>query len=50
MTVLVRRYRVKGGTNDVSLDIYPRVRKKMIFSPPYFCFDNKYVALFVLLP
>ena len=49
MTIPVRIYCVKGGTNDVSLDIYPQMRKKVVFSPPHFFFDYKNVALFVLV-
>ena len=48
MTVLVRPYRAKGGTNDVSLDVYPKMRMKVVFSPPHSFFDYKSVALFVL--
>ena len=48
MTVPVRPYRVKGGTNNVSLDVCPRMRKKVVFSHPHFLFDYKNVALFVL--
>ena len=48
MTVPVRPYRVKGGTNDVSLDMYPKMRKKVVFSPPHFFFDYKSVAVLVL--
>ena len=48
MTVLVKPYRAKGGTNDVSLDICPRMRKKVVFSPPHFFFDYKSMALSVL--
>ena len=48
MPVLVRPYRVKGGTNHVNLDVYLKMRKKVIFSPPHFFFDYKNVALFVL--
>ena len=44
----VRRYRVKGGTNDVSLNVYPKMRKKVVFSPPRFSFGYKNVVLFVL--
>ena len=47
MTVPVRTYMVKGRTNDVSLDIYTRMRKKMVFFPPHFFFDYKNVAPFV---
>ena len=36
MSVPVRPYRVKGGTNDVSLDVYPRMMKKVVFSPTQF--------------
>ena len=48
MTVLVRPYRVKGGTNDVSLDVYPKMRKKVVLSPPHLFFDYKNVDFFVL--
>lgn len=48
MTVPVRPQRVKGGTNDVSLDIYPNVRKEVVYSPPHCFLDYKNVALFVL--
>ena len=41
MTVPVEPYRVKGETNDVSLDVYPKMRKKVVFSPPYFFLDYK---------
>ena len=34
LTVPVRPHRVKGGTNDVSLDVYLKMRKKVAFSPP----------------
>ena len=47
MTFPVRPYRVKGGTNEVSLDIYPRMRK-VIFFPVHFFLDNKNIALLVL--
>lgn len=47
MTAPVRPYRVKGGPNDVSLDIYPNVRKKVVY-PPHFFLDYTNVALFVL--
>ena len=46
MTVLVRPYWVRGGTNDVSLDICPRMKKKMVFSFSYFFFDLKNMVLF----
>ena len=36
MTVPVKSYRAKGGTNDVSLDICPMMRKQVIFSLPLF--------------
>ena len=48
MTVPARPYRVKGRTNDVSLGIYSKMRKKVVFSPPHFCFDYKNEALFVV--
>ena len=32
-TVPVRPYRLKGGTNDVSLDAYLKMRNKTVFSP-----------------
>ena len=48
MTVLGRPYRAKGGTNDINLAIYPRMRKKVVFSPPHFFFHYKNVGLFVL--
>lgn len=41
MAVLVKPYQVKGGTNDVSLGVYSRRRKKAVFSPEYFLFDCK---------
>ena len=47
MTVPVKPYRVKGGTNDVNLAVYPRMRKKVVFSLPHFFFGYKIVALFV---
>ena len=47
MIVPVRPYRVKGGTTDVSLNVYPRMRK-VVFFPPQFFFDYKNVVLFVL--
>lgn len=46
MTVLVTPY--KGGTNDASLVIYPKMRKKWPSPLPIFFFDYKNVALFVL--
>ena len=30
------------------IDIYPRMRKKVVLFPPYFFFDYKNLALFVL--
>ena len=48
MTVSVKPYRVKGGTNHVKLDIYPKMKKKVLFSPLHHFFDYKKVALFVL--
>ena len=36
MTVPVESYRAKGGTNDISLDICPVMRKKVILSLPLF--------------
>ena len=48
MTVLVKSSRAKGGTNDVGLDVYSKVRKKVAFFPPCFFFDYKNVALFIL--
>lgn len=47
MTVPVRLYWVKGGTYDVSFDVYPKMRKKMIVSPHLF-FNYKNVTLFIL--
>lgn len=44
-TVLVKPQRVKGGTKDVGLDIYPKTKKKEVFSPPHFFFDHKNAAL-----
>ena len=32
MTIPIRPYRVKGGTSDLSLDVYPKLRKKVVFS------------------
>lgn len=40
MAVLFRLYRIKGGTNHVSLDIYPGMKKKVVFSPSHFFLDN----------
>ena len=48
--VPVRPYGVKGGINDSSLDIYTRLRKKVIFSPPNSSFDYKNVSLSFLGP
>ena len=48
MTVLVRPYGVKGETNDVNLDAYQRMRKKVIF-PPHVSFDEKKNAAFLVL-
>ena len=48
MTVLFRPYRIKGGTNHVSLDIYPGMKKKVVFSPPHFFLGYKNAALVVL--
>ena len=48
MTVPFRPCRVKGGANDVNLDICPRTRKKVVFSPLHFYFDYKNVPLLVL--
>ena len=36
MLVPIKPCRVKGGSNDVSLDVYPKMRKKVVFSPPLF--------------
>ena len=36
MTILVRLYGVKGETNNVNLDVYPKMRKKAVFSLPTF--------------
>ena len=36
MTVLVRPYQIKEKTDDVSLDINQKIRKKMAFSCLYF--------------
>jgi len=36
VTVLVRSYRVKGETNDVNLDVYPKMRKMVVFSSAHF--------------
>ena len=47
MTTLIKPHRVKEGTNDVSFDIYLKMRKKF-FSLLRFFFDYKNVALFVL--
>ena len=42
----------KGSKEELMMkaliDIYPRMRKKVVLSPPYFFFDYKNVALFVL--
>ena len=46
--VLVKPYRVNGGTDDVCLDVYPKMRKKVIFFPPDIFFDYKNVPFFVL--
>lgn len=47
MTVSVGPYRVRGGTSsDVSLDVYPERRKKVVFSSTHFSNDYKKVALF----
>ena len=48
MTVLVRLFSDKGGTNDASLNGYLKMRKKEVFSPSHIFFDYKNVALFVL--
>ena len=48
MTAPVRPYRVTGGTNDVSLDVCPRMRKKVVFSPAHFFLEDKDVDLLVL--
>ena len=29
-------YKVKGGTNDINLDSYPKMRRKVVLSPPHF--------------
>ena len=36
MNVLVRPHRVERGTNDVSLNVCPKMRKKVVSSPPSF--------------
>ena len=46
MRVPVKSYSVKGGTNDVSLDVCPRMRKKVVFSPSHFSFDYKVLFLY----
>ena len=48
MTVPVKPFKVKGGTEGVSLDVYPKMRKKVVFTPPHFFFNSNNVALFVL--
>ena len=48
MSVPVRPLRIIEGTSDVILDIYPKMRENVIFSPTHFFFDYKNVALFVL--
>ena len=50
MIIPVRPYGVKGGINDSSLDIYTRLRKKVIFSLPNSFFDYKNVSPSVLGP
>ena len=45
MTILVRPYWDKGGTNDVSLDIWPQKRKSVVFYPSHFFYDYKNAAL-----
>ena len=47
MTFLTKPYRVKRGTNDVNLDISTRMRKKVVFSSPYFSFVCKNEVLLV---
>jgi len=44
----VRPNGIREGTNDVSHDVYPRIRKKMVFSSLPFFFDYKNATLFVL--
>ena len=44
MRVPVKSYSVKGGINDVSLDVCPRMRKKVVF-PSHFSFDYKVLFL-----
>ena len=48
MTVPVRLHRVKGETNYVSFDTHSKMKMKVVFSPPYFVFGYKNVALCVL--
>ena len=50
MTVLIKPYKVKGGATDVSLDVCPRMRKKVVFSPPHvFCFFLNYLFIYFWL-
>ena len=48
MIVLVKPYRSKGRTNDGRLNNYPKLRKKVVVSPPHLFFDYKNVPLFAL--
>lgn len=48
MTVPARLCRVKGETNYVSFDTHSKMKMKVVFSPPYFFFGYKNVALCVL--
>ena len=48
MTVLITPYRVKGGTNDAGLDVYAKMRKKLVFSPPHIFFDYTNVSECIL--
>ena len=43
MTVRDRPYRVKGGTNDVHLDVCPKM-KKVVFPPLHFFLIIKHVV------
>ena len=45
MTVPARLCRVKGETNYVSFDTHSKMKMKVVFSPPYFVFGYKNVAL-----
>ena len=36
MKIPIGQYRVKGETNDVSLDVYQKMRTKVVLSTPTF--------------